>query len=166
MRNFWSNLLWLSGGLLELDKCSFHHLHFDFAPDGSAALKSGIFGEPLQVQDKRTEKPVTISAKLVYTPHKTLGHHKALAGNNWTQLQVLCANSDVYAKLVSTSPCNWTDLWYFYMAIYLKSLGYVFPNCFFSIEKLTKVQQAALCAFLAKCGYNRNAHCAIVFAPL
>ena len=31
----WSDLLWLSGGLLELNKCFFHQVHFDFQPDGT-----------------------------------------------------------------------------------------------------------------------------------
>jgi hypothetical protein len=31
----WSNLLWLSGGLLELRKCSYHFLYFHFQPDGT-----------------------------------------------------------------------------------------------------------------------------------
>jgi hypothetical protein len=35
----WSNLLWLSGGLLELQKGLFHHLHFDFAPDDTAMIQ-------------------------------------------------------------------------------------------------------------------------------
>ncbi len=33
----WNDLLWISGGLLELDKCSYHHLHFDFNADGNAS---------------------------------------------------------------------------------------------------------------------------------
>jgi hypothetical protein len=162
----WSDLLWISGGLLELSKCSFHHIHFDFAPDGTAMMRSGTFGAPLQVHDKLTDQLVTIKAKSVYTPHKTLGHFKAPAGQNRTQLQRLRSSSDSYAKLVATSPCNRMDSWYFYTAIYLKSLGYVLPNCFFSHKQLHKVQQSALRAFLAKCGYNRNTHRLIVFAPI
>jgi hypothetical protein len=162
----WSDLLWLSGGLLELGKCSYHHLHFDFEPDGTATMRGGIFGAPLQVIDKSTNTLVNIKAKSVYTPHKTLGHYKAPAGKNTTQLNVLCANSDHYARLVLTSPCNQMDSWYFYTAIYLKSLGYVLPNCFFLEKELKKVQQAALRAFLSKCGFNRNTHRSIVFAPI
>jgi hypothetical protein len=35
----WSNLLWISGGLLELPKkCSYHHLHFYFNSTGKPFL--------------------------------------------------------------------------------------------------------------------------------
>jgi hypothetical protein len=162
----WNDLLWLSGGLLELSKCSFHHIHFDFAPDGTPMMRSGTFGAPLEVNDELTGAPVTIPAKSVFQSHKTLGHHKAPAGKNNTQLKVLRTCSDANAKLVATSPCNRMDSWYFYTAIYLPSLGYVLPNCFFDKKSLDKTQQAALRAFLAKCGYNRNTHRSIVFAPI
>jgi hypothetical protein len=109
---------------------------------------------------------VIIPAKSVFQTHKTLGHHKAPAGKNTTQLRILKANSDVFSKLVATSPCNRTDSWFFYSAIYLKSIGYILPNCFYDKRELTKVQQSALRAFLAKCGFNRNTACAIVFAPI
>jgi hypothetical protein len=162
----WSNLLWLSGGLLELGKCSFHQIHFDFEPDGAPIIRGGIYGTPLQVHDTLTGQQVTIPAKLVYTPHKTLGHQKAPAGNNLTQRQVLQTNSDMYARLVATSPFNRTDSWFFYNAIYLKSLGYVLSGCFFEEKTLLTIQKAALQAFLAKCGYNRNTQRTIVFAPI
>lgn len=162
----WNDLLWLSGGLLELSKCSFHHIHFDFAPDGTPMMRSGTFGAPLQVHDELTDTLVTIPAKSVFQSHKTLGHHKAPAGKNRTQLQVLRLCSDSNAKLVSTSPCNRMDSWFYYTSIYVSSLGYVLPNCFFDQKELDKTQQAALRAFLAKCGYNRNTHRAIVFAPI
>jgi hypothetical protein len=67
---------------------------------------------------------------------------------------------------VSTSSCDRTDSWFFYTAIYLLSVGYVLPNCFFEEKELKKVQQSALRAFLAKSGYNRNTNRFIVFAPI
>jgi hypothetical protein len=162
----WNDLLWLSGGLLELSKCSFHHIHFDFAPDGTSMMRSGKFGTPLQVHDELTNALVTIPAKSVFQSHKTLGHHKAPAGKNSTQLKVLRTCSDSTAKLVATSPCNRMDSWFYYTAIYVTSLGYVLPNCFFEKKELDTVQQAAIRTFLSKCGYNRNTHRLIVFAPI
>jgi hypothetical protein len=80
----WSDLLWLSGGLLELGKCSFHQLHFDFADNGSPSMQAGTYGSPLTVQDALTASRVTIPDKSVFQTHKTLGHHKAPAGKNST----------------------------------------------------------------------------------
>jgi hypothetical protein len=162
----WSNLLWVSGGLLKLGKFSFHQIHFDFAPDGTPSMRAGIYGTLLQVHDAALNENVTILAKSVYTPHKTLGHHEAPAGENVTQHRVLHRNSNTYAKLVATSPLNRSESWFFYTAIYLKSLGYVLSNCFFSELELKTLQNSATRAFLAKCGYNRNTQRTIVFAPI
>jgi hypothetical protein len=72
----------------------------------------------------------------------------------------------MYARLVTTSPFNRTNLCFFYTAIYLKSLGYVLSGCFFEDKALLTIQNWALCAFLAKCGYNCNTQQTIVFAPI
>jgi hypothetical protein len=127
---------------------------------------AGTLGKPLQVHNKSNDTLVTIPAKYVCTPHKTLGHYKASAGANQTQLRILRTNLDGYAKLIATSPCNRMDSCFFYTAIYLKSLGYVFADCFFTEKYLANVQSAALQSFLAKSGYNRNTHRAIIFAPI
>ena len=108
----WNDLLWLSGGKLELSKCFYHHIHLKFADDGSATMKAGHFGQPVTLHNE-LEEVVTIPAKSVYQSHKTLGHHKSPAGNNSTQLRILRASSNAFAKLVSTSPCNRIDSWFF-----------------------------------------------------
>jgi hypothetical protein len=129
-------------------------------------MQAGIYDDPLQVHDAFLNTNVMIPAKSVQTPHKTLGRYKAPAGENHTQCIILHRTSDIYAKLVATSPLNRTESWFFYTAIYLTSMGYVLPNCFFPKPVLRKLQNSALWAFLAKCGYNRNTCRSIVFAPI
>jgi hypothetical protein len=75
------------------------------------------------------------------------------------------AKSDTFARIVSTSFCDRRDSWFFYQAIYLKSIVYAFPTCYFEETILKKVQNAALRAFLSKCGYNCNTKRVTVFAP-
>jgi hypothetical protein len=70
----WSDLLWLSGCLLELSKCSYHFLYFNFRPDGTALPRAGQVGPALTVLDSQSKTPVPIPSKSVYCAHKTLGH--------------------------------------------------------------------------------------------
>jgi hypothetical protein len=126
-----------------------------FSPDGTPIICPGVYGNPLTVKDS-TGSMVTIPAKSVYDSHKTLGHYKAPAGINTKQRDVLHLKSNTFARLVSTSSCDQQDSWFFYQAIYIKSLGYALPTCYFEETILKKVQNAALRAFLSKCGYNRN----------
>ena len=47
----WNNLLWASGGALELPKCSNHHIRFDFDTVGRPHMKEGQFGLNLVIRD-------------------------------------------------------------------------------------------------------------------
>jgi hypothetical protein len=51
-----------------------------------------------------------------------------------------------------TSSCDRWDSWFFCQAIYTKSLRYALLTCYFEEKILKKVQNAALPAFLSKCG--------------
>ena len=43
----WNDLLHVSGGLLEVTKCSYHIIYFSFRPNGLPYMQSGLQGPPL-----------------------------------------------------------------------------------------------------------------------
>jgi hypothetical protein len=45
----WSDLLWASGGALELPKCTYHFIYFDFTPTGEPCMRPGQVGPPLSI---------------------------------------------------------------------------------------------------------------------
>jgi hypothetical protein len=53
----------------------------------------------------------------------------------------------------------------FFDVIYLKLIGFVLPNSYFTKKELDSVQSPAICAFIPKFGYNRNTKQAIIFGP-
>jgi hypothetical protein len=46
---WWASLLLLTGGLLELIKCSYHVIHFDFKPDEAHYMQDHI---PEKIEQK------------------------------------------------------------------------------------------------------------------
>jgi hypothetical protein len=44
------DLLWCSGGMLELPKCSYHYLYFDYLPDGTPIPRGGQVGRSLSTK--------------------------------------------------------------------------------------------------------------------
>jgi hypothetical protein len=84
----WHDLLWCSGGMLELPKCSYHFLYFDYQPDGTPLPRGGQVGPSLSIKSP-TDEVVNITPKSVYNTHTTLGHKKAPAGTGKTQLLTL-----------------------------------------------------------------------------
>eukprot|EP00957_Ditylum_brightwellii_P187092 14248946-Ditylum_brightwellii.AAC.1 len=78
----WSDLLWLTGGLLELDECSNHFIWYKFLQDGTPIMKSTRPGPPLIIKQLNNKTNTEIQYKNPYTPHAMLGHQKAPGGGN------------------------------------------------------------------------------------
>jgi hypothetical protein len=76
----WNNLLHVSGGLLEVSKCSYHILYFDIRPSGTPFMKGSAAALPLQLTDSATGTSLHVASKSAYMTHKTLGHFKAPSG--------------------------------------------------------------------------------------
>eukprot|EP00957_Ditylum_brightwellii_P206560 15349002-Ditylum_brightwellii.AAC.1 len=128
----WSDLLWLLGGLLELDKCSYHFIYYTFLNNGSPVMVSQHPGPALEVTKLNTTIMITIKYKNAYTAHKTLGHRKAPAGVNALQKMVLVDKANGYAVKASASSLTYSEEKLYYDNCYLKSVGYVLGQCFFT----------------------------------
>eukprot|EP00957_Ditylum_brightwellii_P102806 7834459-Ditylum_brightwellii.AAC.1 len=72
--HLWSDLLWIYGGLLELDKCLYHFIYEKIMDDGTPMMVSNRPGPPLQVKPSNNTKCVEICYKNTNTPHDMLGH--------------------------------------------------------------------------------------------
>lgn len=161
----WNDLLWTSGGALELPKCSYHVSHYDFAMNGAPVLKGGQVGTAMVLINGDGLDTQTIPSLSAYKAHETLGHWKEPAGSQIKQRDKLTTKSNAAGTFVQCSPLNRDEAWTYYFAIYLTSVGYVLPNCFFTRKALGKIQQRAIRALFAKCGFNRNTKKAILYGP-
>eukprot|EP00957_Ditylum_brightwellii_P126733 9659476-Ditylum_brightwellii.AAC.1 len=118
-----SDLLWVSGGLLELEKCSYRYLHFDFKLNGWSIPSVTMSPDQMKLIHAQTGKAVEIPYKSVFNPHKTLGHYKTPAGTGATQIQVLKEKAEKYALQILTSLLSTSEAHLFYHSIFQKSLG-------------------------------------------
>eukprot|EP00957_Ditylum_brightwellii_P178300 13579755-Ditylum_brightwellii.AAC.1 len=59
-RQLWSMLLWLTGSLLELNKWSYHVIHFLFYPDGTPQKQLQQPDHSLQIHKADTSENVYI----------------------------------------------------------------------------------------------------------
>jgi hypothetical protein len=161
----WNDLLWISGGLLELSKCSYHHIHFDFDTYCNATPRLGPMWPPINILDNQTNAKIIIPSKSVTNPHKTLGHYEAPTANSAMQLSILKTKSNKLGKQASTGPFNSRDAWIFYQSIYLKSMGYVLLQSFFTKAQLKTIQTAAMSSIIPKCGFNRKTKTDLLYDP-
>ena len=161
----WNDLLWASGGDLELPKCSYHVLLWKFSSSGAPLLEAGKFGDAIVVKSGDRNRNESITQKSAYTAHKTLGHYKEPSGNQRKQYYALKAKSDKAAKFVACSPLDRRMAWTYFFVCYLPGVGYPLPNCYFTFKELSTVQRKAYRAMFAKCGFNRNTSLAILHGP-
>jgi hypothetical protein len=159
----WHDLLWCSGGMLELPKCSYHFLYFDYLPDGTPTPRGGQVGPNLSINSPSNED-VNIPSKSVYCTHKTLGHYKAPAGMSKTQLLKLQMKQSHLSQCLASSPATVTQASSYYHTIYLPSI-YVLPQTFFDPATLDKAEKKSMPSIFAKCGYNRNIHRSLLYGP-
>jgi hypothetical protein len=117
-----NDFLHVSGGLLEVSKCSYHILYFDFRPNGIPFMKGSSDGPPLQLTDSATDANIQVKAKSAFMTHKTLGHFKAPAGTSLTHLKMLEKKTSLLARQLSTSPANRAQALLFYWSIYLATI--------------------------------------------
>eukprot|EP00957_Ditylum_brightwellii_P045366 3438526-Ditylum_brightwellii.AAC.2 len=136
----WSHLLWVSGGLLKSEKCSYHLLHWKFEASRRPFLSTSNPDTPLQVCHAKTNQPVDIPYNSMFNPHKTLGHYKALAGLYKEQMEVLKKKADAYALHIMASPLSSTESHIFYCSIFQKALGYVLGQSCIPVNTIERHQ--------------------------
>ena len=120
----WSNLLYCSGGKLELPKCSFHVLRFEFRPNGQPVPVLDEFNDRIRVQDLDTREYIPIPSKRAFAPHKTLGHFKSPYSRPTAELQNICKKAERLALLISISPVDRQGAYTAYHTVYIPSIGY------------------------------------------
>jgi exonuclease III len=161
----WNDLLHVSGGLLEVSKCSYHILYFAFRPSGIPFMKGSSDGPPLPLQDSATDTRLHVACKSAFMTHKTLGHFKAPAGNSTTHLKMLTKKTTILSRQLASSPATRAQALLFYWAIYLATIRYSLPQCFFSPAALHRAQSKSIPMILAKSGYMRTTSYSILFGP-
>jgi hypothetical protein len=154
----WNDLLWCSGGKLELPKCSYHVLRFKFRPNGTTPEPDmSLPKAQLQITDSETGLNILIPANQANDPHKTLGHWKApYELHNKTQLKALSKKAKQTTMLIATGSLSRYGTQLAYTGVYLSSLKYVLPQCYFEHKNLAKAQAKTASITLAKMGFNRH----------
>ena len=161
----WNDLLWRMGGLLELPKCSYHHIRYQFAFNGNPVLMGGKVGPPIMLQSTPDSDPAELKCLSGYSSHRTLGYHKAPAGNQRTAFSKLKTKSDQMGKDLRSGPVTRRESWLCYFAIYLPSVGYTLPVSFYTKSQLETVQSKAMGAFFNRCGFRRTTKQAVMYGP-
>jgi hypothetical protein len=160
----WNDLLYTSGGLLEITKCSYHIIRYVFDSTGRPRMDAKVHNPSMTVADPHgIATPVTFLS--TSTSHDTLGHTKAPDDNNRAQLAAILKKATRLSRDFSLAPIDESTAFQFYQSIFNKSVGYTLPQSTITSTQLQTLQQKVLPRIFSKCGYNRNTSRAILFGP-
>jgi hypothetical protein len=122
----WADLLQVSGGAIEMAKCSVHVIQWMFSATGSPVLQlyEAEHQKYIEITDKITGETHPLELLSSYRARKTLGYHKAPAGNQQEQFRQLKAKSDETTAFLWNCPLTRAEAWTYYFACYLPSVGY------------------------------------------
>jgi hypothetical protein len=161
----WHDILTAANQQLELTKCKYHAVYYDFDEET---------GEPTMVDNPTPPVPVTVvntRGEVVEIEHvpvskeiKNLGC-QSCPQNKSAQLKQIRKGCRGMAKACINSPLVHREAHCMYQAIYKTSVGYPLPMCHFTYKELDKAQLPAHTAFLRKCGYNGNMTKDVVYGP-
>ena len=87
----WNDILFTSGGRLELSKCGYHTVFYDFLHSGLPVLRHST-NQNLMLQDI-TGHIIPVKPKNIFQPQKNLGQFKSAAGTNQTQTAQLISKA-------------------------------------------------------------------------
>jgi hypothetical protein len=137
----WSDLLYASGGSLELSKCSAHILQWKFSMAGAPFLVPAHSPSDVSINvwDRQSNDTKQLQLLSAYKAHKTLGHYKDPAGTQKEQYRQLQKKSDSITNFLWEVPLTRLEAWTFYFACYLPAVSYPLESSSLTQHHLDRV---------------------------
>ncbi|OEU05830.1 hypothetical protein FRACYDRAFT_257959 [Fragilariopsis cylindrus CCMP1102] len=150
----WHDLLWCSGGKLELPKCGYHVIHFEYENSGIPTMIVSP-GDSILLQNEHGND-VKIESKNIFQPRTNLGHIKGPMQRGITQTETVAEKGTRLTNSIVKCGCSRTETRLLYDTVWKPAIEYVIPQSFLSDKQLSKIEKACMPQIYAKCGFNRN----------
>ncbi|OEU11291.1 hypothetical protein FRACYDRAFT_246405 [Fragilariopsis cylindrus CCMP1102] len=160
----WHDLLWCSGGKLELPKCGYHVIHFEYENSGIPTMIVSP-GDSILLQNEHGND-VKIESKNIFQPRTNLGHIKGPMQRGITQTETVAEKGTRLTNSIVKCGCSRTETRLLYDTVWKPAIEYVIPQSFLSDKQLSKIEKACMPQIYAKCGFNRNTSRALLAGPV
>jgi hypothetical protein len=160
---FWHDLLWCSGGKVELSKYGYHIIHYNFNDSGIPRMMH-YPSEKITLTDAEGGD-VNIVGLSIYQPRLNLGHLKAPASNGIEHFNKVLTNATEIADAVVKCGGTREESRMYYDTVWRLAVEYTLSQSFLSEIQLKKIESSCLPKIISKCGYNRNTSRAALGGP-
>jgi hypothetical protein len=163
----WEKLLFYSGGALNLQKCSWHVMHWiwEHGRPHSSPICSTNMDLTLTTQGNDTTRTVIKRHPLNHVT-RIFGVHLSPDGNFTNQLRILKQKADTFANALQSPRLTPQDIITFHRTTYGPSMRYVLPAISTDEESLSTVQAKILSAMLNKLGHSSKLATEIRHGPI
>jgi len=161
----WERLLFYSGGALNLKKCFYYILYWEWDEKGRPRPRASNINDPT-VKLRSGDGPTEVIRRLdLNESHRTLGVYINPIGDFTVQLQKLKEKADKLATRLLISNLTKAEVRTFHRSIYRPAISYVLPALAIDAEELHQVQTKSLSAISRKQGLPRTFPRAVLHGP-
>jgi hypothetical protein len=161
----WSDLLSVTGGKLELQKC-FTYLNWIFDNEGTARMATpDEVPMDITLVDSESNTPFNIIQKSAHDSHKTLGVMECPSGNYRDEFLRLMNKAKGFAQILATSKLSRKEAHTFYFSTFIPSMNYSSAIGTLTANQAKQIQGAVTQQFVAKMGFNRCLPSAFTYGP-
>ena len=161
----WEQLLYFSGGALNLSKCSWYVLYWDWIK-GRPQLRPIEESDPTVTLRKglSTDK-ATIKRQEVKSSARLLGVYQTPEGDFSDHIQILKTKADKYAGYIRSPRLSATDIRIFHRTMYAPAMRYSLPAVAVDEEELDRIQSKIIPTIVQRLGLNSKLPTAIRYGP-
>jgi hypothetical protein len=162
----WEQLLHFSGGSLNLKKCSWYVLFWEWK-QGRPCLREMEPGDPgIELyQGSQSSRKVSIRQQHHTTSSRILGVHQTPMGDFSDHIRVLKKKADQYAGYLRSPRLTTSDVRVFHRSIYSPAMRYSLPAIAVDEEELNSIQSKILPTIVQRMGMSSKLPTAIRHGP-
>jgi hypothetical protein len=167
----WENLLWSTGGKLELPKCFFYDCTWKFHDNGIPFMSDPANTAKINIKQSQPQSQshpiiMEIQQKPVDQGHRTLGVHITPDGSTtMEETHLTQKNKTMLNRMRAARHITRDEALRAYQSIYIPAITYGLPATNLSKSFLDKIQSQALQTFLPRIGLNKHHPRSSLFAP-
>jgi hypothetical protein len=161
----WEHLLHLSGGSLNLKKCSWYALSWDWK-DGRPVIRKRLETDPdIQLRQGSSIDTTIIRRMDLEEAPRILGVFISPTGDFSAHIKVLKSRADTFAVRLKSPRITVTDALLFHQTIYIPTMRYSLAAIAANEESLTTIQTNLMASLLQKLNVNCHLPRAIRHGP-
>ena len=152
----WERLLHATGGALNLAKCFWYGIEWQFTPTGEPKMVHTTAGPPILLHSSpNLDNPATIQRVSTATGMRTLGVRLAPDGNDHDEFSYRIQQATKMQQRVAAAPLGREYVGIGFRAIWQMMIQYPLGSTCFTVQQCAKIQAKYLPTFLSKMGINR-----------